>query len=47
MTQLEKKLRNLQKDGYQEVTIVQVLNWMSEIKRANSANKIERNKKRI
>lgn len=42
MKQLEKKLKELQQQGYEQVTIMQVLNWMSDIKRNNRANKIER-----
>lgn len=40
MKQLEKKLKDLQKDGYEQVTIVQILNWISEIKRKNRLKKI-------
>ena len=33
MNELEKKLRDLQKQGYEQVTIADVLNWMSNIRR--------------
>lgn len=35
MTQLENKLKELQKQGYEQVTIIQLLNWISEIRREN------------
>lgn len=35
MKQLEKKLKELQKQGYENIGINQVLLWMAEIKRAN------------
>lgn len=41
MKQLEKKLKELQKQGYEQVTIMQILNWMSEIKRDNRMKKIK------
>lgn len=41
MKQLEKKLKELQKHGYEQVTIVQVLQWMYEIKRENRIRRIE------
>lgn len=33
MKELEKKLTDLQKSGYETITIQQVLQWMSGIKR--------------
>ena len=35
MKQLEKKLKDLQKKGYERVSIREVLNWINAIKRAN------------
>jgi hypothetical protein len=35
MKQLEKKLKELQKQGYEQVTIVQLLNWINDIQREN------------
>lgn len=35
MKQLENKLRELQKQGYENIGITQVLQWMAEIKRDN------------
>lgn len=40
MKELEKKLKELQSHGYEQVGIIQVLNWMYEIKRANKAKRI-------
>lgn len=40
MKELEKKLKQLQKDGYEQVTIIQVLNWMYEIKRNVASKRI-------
>lgn len=45
MKALEKKLKQLQKDGYEQVTIMQVLNWMSEIRRESIIKRIERKEK--
>ena len=42
MRELEKKLKALQKQGYEQINIIQVLNWMYEIKRENAAKRIER-----
>ncbi len=33
MKELEKKLKDLQKSGYETITIQQALQWMSDIKR--------------
>lgn len=33
--------KELQKQGYEQVTIMQILNWMSEIKRDNRMKKIK------
>jgi hypothetical protein len=40
MKQLEKKLRELQKDGYENIGINQVLQWMAEIKRDNRFKRV-------
>lgn len=42
MKQLEKKLKDLQKSGYETITIQQVLAWMAEIKRENRLKAFER-----
>ena len=42
MRELEKKLKAIQKQGYENVDIIQVLNWMSEIKRDRAGARIER-----
>ena len=34
MRELEKRLWELQKRGYDQIGIIQVLNWIAEIKRA-------------
>lgn len=41
MKELENKLKELQKKGYEQVTIIQVLNWMYEIKRKNRIKKLK------
>ncbi len=33
MNKLEKRLKDLQKSGYETITIQQVLQWMADIKR--------------
>ena len=33
MKRLERLLRDLQKQGYETVSIIQVLNWISEIRK--------------
>jgi hypothetical protein len=40
MKQLEKKLKELQKQGYENIGIGQVLQWMVEIKRDNRLNRV-------
>ena len=35
MKELEERLKAIQKQGYEQVTIIQVLQWMYEIKREN------------
>lgn len=40
MRELEKKLKELQKQSYETVSIVQVLNWMSEIRREKRIKKL-------
>jgi hypothetical protein len=41
MKKLEKKLKELQKNGYEQVSIIQILNWMNEIKRENRLKKLK------
>ena len=40
MKQLEKKLKELQKQGYENIGISQVLQWMAEIKRDNRLKRV-------
>lgn len=40
MKQLENKLKELQKYGYENVSINQVLQWMAEIKRENRVKRV-------
>ena len=40
MKQLEKKLKELQSNGYEQVTIIQVLRWMHEIKLDNRVRRL-------
>ena len=42
MKELEKKLKQLQKDGYEQVTIIQMLNLMREIKREVRIKRMEK-----
>jgi len=42
MKELEKKLKVLQKQGYEQINISQVIQWMYEIKRNNRVKRIER-----
>ena len=42
MKELEKKLKDLQKSGYETINISQVLQWMAEIKRENQLKAFER-----
>jgi len=35
MKELEKRLKELQKQGYETISITQALQWMAEIKREN------------
>ena len=42
MKELEKKLKQLQKDGYEQVTIMQMLNLISEIKREARIKRMEK-----
>lgn len=44
MRELEKKLKQLQKDGYEQITIDQVLQWMAAIRRDNRFKRYEKNK---
>jgi hypothetical protein len=45
MNELKKKLKELQKQGYEQVTISQVLEWMSNIKLEAKVKRIERGEK--
>jgi len=45
MKELENKLKELQKQGYEQVKIIQVLNWIFAIKREVICKRIERGKK--
>ena len=45
MNELKKKLKELQKAGYEQVTIIQVLNWMNNIRMDAKVRRIERRKK--
>jgi len=40
MKQLEKKLKDLQKQGYEQVTIIQLLNWIYDIQRENRLKRV-------
>ena len=40
LKQLEKKLKELQKQGYEYIGIIQVLQWMAEIKRDNRLKRV-------
>ena len=42
MKELEKRLKELQKQGYENIGIIQVLQWMSDIKRENRLKMCER-----
>jgi len=42
MKELENKLKDLQKRGYETITIQQVLQWMAAIKRENRLKSLER-----
>ncbi len=42
MRELEKILKDLQKRGYEQVDIGQVIQWISDIRRKNACKKIER-----
>ena len=42
MRELEKKLKELQKQGYENIGIHQVLQWMADIKRENRLKAFER-----
>jgi len=42
MRELEKKLKALQKQGYEQINIGQVIQWMYDIKRENASRRIER-----
>ena len=43
MKELEKKLKDLQASGYDTVGIIQVLQWITEIKRENKLKSFQRN----
>lgn len=38
--QLGKKLKELQKQGYEQVTIIQLLNWIYDIQRENRLKRV-------
>lgn len=40
MRELAKKLKELQKKGYEQVTIIQVQGWMIQIKRDNQIKRL-------
>jgi hypothetical protein len=42
MKELEKRLKELQKSGYETISIIQVLQWMAEIKRENRLKSLDR-----
>jgi len=42
MKELEKRLIDLQKQGFETVSIIQVRNWMSNIRREATIKRIER-----
>lgn len=42
MKKLEKKLKDLQKVGYETINISQVMQWIAEIKRENQLKAFER-----
>ena len=42
MRELEKKLKDLQKQGYELVNIGQVIQWMYDIRSENTVKRIER-----
>lgn len=43
MKQLEKKLKELEKQGYENIGITQILQWMAEIKRDNRLKRVRSN----
>jgi hypothetical protein len=42
MKELEKRLKELQKSGYETISISQVLQWIAEINRENKLKSLER-----
>ena len=42
MKELEKRLKDLQKNGYEQVDITMLLNWMSDIRKDAKIKAIER-----
>lgn len=42
MRELEKKLKEVKKQGCEYITVDQVIQWMYEIKRENACKRIER-----
>jgi len=42
MKELEKRLKELQKSGYETISIIQVLQWMVEINRENKLKSLDR-----
>lgn len=45
MKELEKKLKDLQGSGYETVSIIQIQQWIAEIKRDNRLKAFERKQK--
>ncbi len=42
MKELEKRLKELQKSGYETISIIQVLQWMVEINREKKLKSLDR-----
>lgn len=40
MRELQKKLKELQKKGYEQVTIIEVMGWMAQIRRDNQIKRL-------
>jgi len=41
MNELEKRLKDLEKQGYEQIDIIQVLQWISVIRRDNRIKRIK------
>ena len=39
MNELENKLKDLRKKGYEQIDILQILNWIAKIKRKNMSKR--------